>query len=130
MITIHKFLINNSHLKPKIHILGLLLTTIMPHGYPHHLIFHVHLNGFSGRRVLASPELVLTPHFLNIVVEVKSTEQPHVLKLWLGLNKDMIPVKYFYSNKSCFCVKIIFYDHMIVTTLRLATIKFLAFYWI
>ena len=29
------------------------------------------------------PELVFTPYFLNIVVEVKALELPHTLKMWL-----------------------------------------------
>ena len=38
------------------------------------------------------PELVFTPHFLEIVVEVKALGLPHVLELWLGVSKGMLPV--------------------------------------
>ena len=30
------------------------------------------------------PELVFTPHFLKIALEVKASGPPHDLKLWLG----------------------------------------------
>ena len=39
------------------------------------------------------PELVLTPHFLKIVIEVKASEPPHVLKLWLGVSKRMLYIE-------------------------------------
>ena len=42
--------------------------------------------------------------FLKIVVEVKASGPPIVLKLWLGVGKGMLPVKYFRSNKASFCV--------------------------
>ena len=38
------------------------------------------------------PELVFTPYLKNIVEEVKASGTPHVLKLWLGLSKSMLPV--------------------------------------
>ena len=41
--------------------------------------------------------------FLEIMVEVNVSEPPHVLKLWLGVSKDMLPVEYFRSNKASFC---------------------------
>ena len=40
-----------------------------------------------------------TPHFCNIVVELMVSGLPHVLTLWLGVNKGMLPVKYFRSTK-------------------------------
>ena len=45
--------------------------------------------------------------FLQIVVEVKASGHPIVLKLWLAVSKGMAPVKYFRSNKS-FCVCLIY----------------------
>ena len=53
---------------------------------------------------LLPPELVFPPHFLEIVVGEKASGPPHVLKLWLGVGKGMLPVKYFHCNKACFCV--------------------------
>ena len=47
-------------------------------------------------------ELVPTPHFLNIVVEVKASGPPHVLELSLGVSKGMLPVKYFCSISPLF----------------------------
>ena len=44
-----------------------------------------------------------TPYFLKIMVEVKASGPPHVLGLWLGVSKRMLPVGYFCSNKSSFC---------------------------
>ena len=31
------------------------------------------------------------PHVLNIVVEVKAPGPPHVMTLWLGVSKSMLP---------------------------------------
>ena len=56
---------------------------------------------FSGCSVPALPSL-FHPHFLNIVVEVKTSEPPHVLKLWLVVSKGMLPVKYFAPTKPLF----------------------------
>ena len=44
------------------------------------------------------------PHFIKIVVEVKASGQPHVIKLCLGLNKGMLPVDNSCSNKASLCV--------------------------
>ena len=33
---------------------------------------------------------MFTPHFLRIMVEVKTPGLPHVLKLWLGAGKGML----------------------------------------
>ena len=41
-------------------------------------------------------------HFLDIVVLVTASGPPHVLRLWLGVGKGMLPVKYFCSNKASF----------------------------
>ena len=50
------------------------------------------------------PELVFPQHFLKIVVEVNASGQSHVLKLWLGVSKGMLLVKYFSSTKAlCLC---------------------------
>ena len=43
-------------------------------------------------------------HFLKIVVEVKASGPPHVLKLWLGVNMGMLSVGYICSTKPLFCV--------------------------
>ena len=42
-----------------------------------------------------SPKLVFPPHLLKIVVELEALGPPHVLELWLGVSKGMLPVKYF-----------------------------------
>ena len=42
------------------------------------------------------------PHFLALVVEVKASGAPHVLKLLLGVSKGMLPVRYFCSNNIFF----------------------------
>ena len=42
------------------------------------------LNGFSGCSVSAPMSWFFTPHFLKIVVEVKASGLPRVLKIWLG----------------------------------------------
>ena len=47
-------------------------------------------------------ELVFPPHFLKIVVKVKTSELPHALRLLLAVNKGMLPVKYFRSNKATY----------------------------
>ena len=48
--------------------------------------------------------LVFPPHFLKIVVEVKSSGPPHILKLWLVKSKGMHPVIYFCYYKPHFWV--------------------------
>ena len=48
--------------------------------------------------------LVFPPHFLTIEVVVNASGQPNVLKMWLGLIKGMLPVKYLHSSKASFCV--------------------------
>ena len=40
-------------------------------------------------------ELDFTPHSAKIVVQVKASGPPYVVELWLGVSKDMLPVKYF-----------------------------------
>ena len=45
-----------------------------------------------------------TPRFFKIVVMVKTSGPPHVLTLWLGVSKGMLPVRYVQFNKSSFCV--------------------------
>ena len=57
---------------------------------------------------LLPPKLVITPHFLNIMVEVKASGPQHVLKLWLGVGKGMLPAKYSCFNKSYF-VSVLFF---------------------
>ena len=64
---------------------------------------------------LLPPELVLhhmcncgnsttTPHSLKIVADMKPSGPAHVLRVWLGVSKGMLPVKYLHSNKNTFCV--------------------------
>ena len=48
-----------------------------------------------------------SPHFLKIVVEVKTLGPPHVLILLLGVSKGMHPAVSLRSNKASFCVSII-----------------------
>ena len=60
-------------------------------------------NGFSGCSVSANLSEFFTTHFLQIVVEVKASGPPHILKLWLEVKKGMLPVKYFCSNKASLC---------------------------
>ena len=74
-------------------------------------------DGCSGCSVLP-PELVFPPCFIKIVVEVKTSGPPHVLRLWLGVSKVMLPVQYFCSNKASF-VSVEFHgDRDTVTELR------------
>ena len=42
------------------------------------------LNGISGCVAFLPSQAGFSPHFLKIVVEVKVSEPPHVLRLWLG----------------------------------------------
>ena len=69
-------------------------------------------------RCFCPPELVLPQHFLKIVIEVKASESPHVLKLWLGVSKGMLNVKYFRSTKPLY-VSVEFHGYIkTVTRLR------------
>ena len=52
-------------------------------------------------------KLLLAPRFLDIVVDVDVTGPPHISKLWLGVNSDLLPVKYFHPKKSFVCVSCI-----------------------
>ena len=49
-------------------------------------------NGFSGCSI-PTHELVFPPHFLKIVVEVKASGPPHVLKQCLAVSKGMLSVQ-------------------------------------
>ena len=60
-----------------------------------------------------------TPHKKKIMVEVEAPVMPHVLKLWLGISEDMLPVKYLSSKKSSF-VSVKFHGgHKTIIKLRL-----------
>ena len=49
------------------------------------------------------PLATFPPHFLKIVLALcKAYRPPHVLGLWLGVSKGMLPAKYFCSNKAIF----------------------------
>ena len=50
------------------------------------------------------PKLVFPPHVVIIVAEVKATGPPHVLQLWLGVGKGILPVKYISCKKTSICV--------------------------
>ena len=52
------------------------------------------------------------------MVEVKASEPRHVLKLLLGVNKGMLPVKYFHSTKRLFMSVEVQVDHKTVIKLR------------
>ena len=60
------------------------------------------LNGLSGCSVPALRASFSTT-FLKIMVLVKASRLPHVLKLWLVVSKGMLPVKYFRSNNASLC---------------------------
>ena len=57
------------------------------------------LMGFQDVAFLPSIAIFSTT-FLKIVVEVKASEPPHVLKLRLVLSNRILPVYYFCSNKA------------------------------
>ena len=59
-----------------------------------------------------------TPHFSNIVAELKALGQPYVLRLCFGVSKGMLSVKYFHSIKAFF-VSVEFHgDHKTIARLR------------
>ena len=51
--------------------------------------------------VFLPPELVFPPHFLEIVVDVKSSFPPRI-KCATGVIKGMLPVRYVWSTKPLF----------------------------
>ena len=60
---------------------------------------------------------------------MKASCPPHVLKLWLGVSKGMLPVKYFCSNKPSFYVSVEFHGgHK--AEVNLATLSFWEYYQI
>ena len=65
------------------------------------------LIGFPDAMFLPS-QACFPPHFIKIVVEVKAFGPAHVLKLWLGINMDMLHVEYFCSNNANFLCQLNF----------------------
>ena len=64
-------------------------------------------------------ELVFPPRFLKIVVVVKASGLPHVVKLWLRVSKGLLAVRYFCSNKKPPFVSVECHgDHMTIIELR------------
>ena len=62
--------------------------------------------------------LVVTSHFLEIVAE-NTLAPPHVLKLWFGVSRGALSVRYFWSGKSNFFVSVVCDgDHATVPMLR------------
>ena len=59
---------------------------------------------FSGCCIPAILSLFLDHISKANLLELTASGSPHVFELWLGVCKGMLPVKYFYSNKSSFCV--------------------------
>ena len=66
----------------------------------HNTLIYLSYCNFTQFDMFLPSELGLTPHFLNNVVDVKTSGLRHVLKLWIEVSKGMLPVKYFCSNKS------------------------------
>ena len=56
--------------------------------------------------------------FKKIAVEVNILTQPHILQLWLGVSKGILPVKYFHSVKLFFVSVEFNDDHKTVSMLR------------
>ena len=52
-------------------------------------------------------------------MEVKASGPPHVLEMWLGVSKGMLPVKCVRSNKAFFMLVEFHGDHKTVIKLRL-----------
>ena len=51
---------------------------------------------------LCPPKVVFPLHVLKIMVQVKVSGPPHPLEVWLGVSKNILPVKYSCFNKSSF----------------------------
>ena len=64
------------------------------------------------------PSAIFSPHFLKIVVEVKASGPPHVIKLWLGVSMEMLPVSTFAPTKPLFVSVKFHRDHKTATKLR------------
>ena len=64
--------------------------------------------GFQRVALLPSQGSFSTPHFIKSVIEVKATGQLGVIKMWLVVSKGMLSVGYLRSNKTSFCVCLIF----------------------
>ena len=76
------------------------------------------LNGFSGCSVPTLSSQFFSPHFFNVVVELKASGPPHVFELWLGVSKVMLPVEYFCSNKASFVLAELNEDYETATKMR------------
>ena len=72
-------------------------------------------NGFSVCSIHTILLLVSTPHFLEIVVEVRATELPHFVKLWLRVNKAILPANFLHLQINSF-VASEFHDVYMATT--------------
>ena len=73
---------------------------------------------FQNVAFLSNSELAFTPHSLRIVLDVKTSGQPHALKLWLWVGKGMLHAYTFASTNHLFVPVESFEDHNTVTTLR------------
>ena len=58
--------------------------------------------GFQDVAFLPPPCASFSTTLKKIVVEAKSSGPPHVLRLWMGVGKDMLPVKYVAPTKPLF----------------------------
>ena len=88
------------HIK-KLHLISMVTCTVY---------YLVVLSGYYGSSKLVfsyPPKQVYFQHFLQIVLAVMASGPPHVLQLWLGVSKGMLPVKYICSDISSFCVSLV-----------------------
>ena len=58
--------------------------------------------------------VIFSSHFIKIEAEVKVSGTPHVIKLWLGVQTGMLPVKYLHFNKASFYVSRISYINIYI----------------
>ena len=85
--------------------------------FPVHLGYGMLRKGFLD--VAFQPSRAsFTSHFLQIVVEMKPLALSHVLELWLGVSKGMLPVEYLTPTNHLFMSVKFCGDHNTVTVLR------------
>ena len=89
------------------HHCGIYISTCCGHRFPQPLVRVLQIS-FQDVAFLPSQASFLHLMSYRFWLEVKPSRPPHVLELWLGSSKGMLPVKYFCNKKSSFCVSLIF----------------------
>ena len=70
------------------------------------------------------PRASFTPYFTTIVIEVKASGPSHLLNLWLGVSKGMLPAKHLCTTKPLFMPSEFHEDHSHKFDVNIVTLSF------